>query len=340
MAAEFDSGLFVNANLRKEWHGLGQIVPTVPRSTQEAMQMAGMDWRVTESPVITIGDDDDAEPSLVEGWKCLRRSDNQSVLHVCKRSWTPVQNQDAFAWFDPIIADGDAEISAAVSLRGGRRIAITAKINDRLGDVVGGDPVESYLLLFNSHDGTLPLGFKFTNVRVVCQNTLNEATHDQHGNFGGDMVWDEKSARIRHTSSIHDNMAAVRDALDIQQRVFRYTLDQYRDMAKVDLSASAFNQYLATVFADDLQVDKDKVRPVTSLRHYDQLVANFESGVGATLPGVRGTAWAAYNAVTEWTSHQRGKDDVDAARKRLNNLWFGTGGKINQAAHQAALSLV
>lgn len=268
MAAEFDSGLFVNADLRREWHGLGQIVSTVPRSTQEAMQMAGMDWRVTESPVITIGDGDDAEPDLVEGWKCLRRSDNQSVLHVCKRSWTPVQNQDAFAWFDPIIADGDAEISAAVSLRGGRRIAITAKIKGQVGDVAGGDPVEAYLLLFNSHDGTLPLGFKFTNVRVVCQNTLNEATHDQHGNFGGDMVWDEKSARIRHTSSIHSNMAAVRDAIDIQKRVFRYTLDQYREMAKVDLSAAAFDQYLATVFADDLQVDKATVRPVTSLRNY------------------------------------------------------------------------
>jgi hypothetical protein len=112
-------------------------------------------------------------------------------------------------------------------------------------------------------------------------------------------------------------------------------------MAKVDLSALAFDQYLATVFADDLQVDKATVRPVTSLRNYDQLVANFETGVGATMPGVRGTAWGAYNAITEWTSHQRGKDnDLDAARKRLNNLWFGTGGKINQAAHQAALSLV
>ncbi len=339
MAHQFDSGMFVNSNLSKEWHGLGVVVPVPPATTSEAMEVAGMDWQVEESPVITIGQDE-TEPSLVDGWKVLKRSDNGATLHVCKESWTPVQNADAFSWFDPIIADGDAAISAAVSLQGGKRIAITAKIKDGVADVVSGDPVEAYLLIYNSHDGTLSLGIKFTNTRVVCANTLAIAMQGDQKLIREEMTWNNKVARIRHTKSIHTNLEAVRDALDVQRRAFRYSIDEYRAMAKVDLSSTAFDKYLSTVFAKQLQGDNE-TRPVSELRQYDQLVRNFENGVGMDIKGVRGTLWAAYNAVTEWTTHQRGGNDtVEAARDRLNAIWFGSAAQINEAAHEAALALV
>lgn len=339
MSHQFDSGLFVNANLGKEWHGLGKVIDKAPTTTLEAMQLAGMDWEVNETPVTTIGAND--EPEVIDGWKCLRRSDNHQTLNVCRESWTPVQNKDAFSWFDPIIADGDAEISAAVSLQGGKRIAITAKIKGQVDEVVSEDPVEAFLLLYNSHDGTLCLGVKFTNIRVVCANTLNANLKGERKQLLGEMDWQTKGARIRHTSNIHANLDAVRDAIDIQKRTFRYTLEEYRAMAQVDLSMAKFNDYIAKVFASDLKGDRGELRPATSLRNYEQLVKNFESGAGADLRGVRGTLWGAYNAITEWTSHQRGHgDDIEAARKRLNNLWFGSAEKINQTAHDAALSFI
>jgi phage/plasmid-like protein (TIGR03299 family) len=338
MAHQFDSGLFVNSGLTKEWHGLGNVIAQPPKTTRKAMELAGMDWTVNESPVITFGDNDSG-PALVDGWKVLRRSDNNATMHVCRDSWTPVQNVDAFGWFDPIVADGDAEISAAVSLCSGKRVAITAKIKDGIADVVSGDPVEAYLLLYNSHDGSLSLGVKFTNTRVVCANTLAIALRGEQGNFDGDMTWNGKSARIKHTKSIHANLDAVRDALDIQRRTFRYTMDEYRAMAQVDLSAKAFDQYLSKVFEKQL-TDGDKVRQASELRQYEQLIQNFESGVGMDIKGARGTLWGAYNAVTEWTTHQRGADDIESARDRLNSLWFGSSAQITETAHSAAMAIV
>lgn len=336
MSHQFDSGLFVNSKLNQEWHGLGTVVAEAPKTTAEAMRLAGMDWTVEESPVITYGDRDSA-PALVEGWKVLRRSDTRNTLHVCRDSWTPVQNSEAFEWFDPIIADGDAEISAAVSLQEGKRIAITAKIKDGIEDVVKGDPIEAFLLLFNSHDGTLSLGVKFTNVRVVCANTLNQALQGEKKLISQDLTWTGKTARIRHTKSIHHSLEVVRDALDIQRRAFRYSIEEYRAMSKVDLSAAAFDRYLTTVFQKQLEGD----RKVTDLRQYEQLIQNFEGGIGMDIKGVRGSLWGAYNAVTEWTTHQRGgTDDIEATRDRLNSLWFGSSAQINEAAHKAALALV
>lgn len=335
MAHQFDSGLFVNADLTKEWHGLGTVIAEAPKTTSETMALAGMDWAVEESPVITFGDGD-TTPALVAGWKVLRRSDTKNTLHVCRDSWTPVQNVDAFAWFDPIIADGDVEISSAVSLQEGRRVAITARIKDSTAEVVKGDPVEAFLLLYNSHDGTLALGVKFTNTRVVCSNTLAIAMRGDRGSFSGDMTWDGKLAKIRHTKSIHANLDAVRDAIDIQRRSFRYSIEEYKAMASVDLSVKAFDDYLKTVFAKQLAGDRN----VQDLRQYEKLVQNFESGVGTDITEVRGTLWAAYNAVTEWTTHQRSGSDIEAARDRLNSLWFGSSAQINESAHAAALALV
>jgi hypothetical protein len=37
--------------------------------------------------------------------------------------------------------------------------------------------------------------------------------------------------------------------------------------------------------------------------HQQKLLQLFEAGRGNQLPGVSGTAWAVYNAVTQWTDH-------------------------------------
>lgn len=338
MAHQFDSGLFVNSDLHREWHGLGNVIATAPKTTAEAMQLAGMNWTVDESPVITMPAAG-AKPILVPGWKCLTRSDNKEVLHVAKDSWTPVQNHEAFGWFDPFIQDGDASISAAVSLQGGKRIAITAKLKDGIGDVGTNDPIEAYLLLFNSHDGTLCLGIKYTNIRVVCHNTLSANLNGMRANSiagGGDMEWAAKYVKLRHTSSIHENLNAVQNAIDLSKRGFKYTLEEYRAMAKVDLTTELFRKYLTSVFEADIPKDKT----IEDLRCYDPIAKNFESGVGSDIAGK--TLWGAYNAVTEWTSHQRGgaENDIEATRNRLNSLWFGASEKTNAIAHQAALAMI
>jgi phage/plasmid-like protein (TIGR03299 family) len=321
MSHQFDSGF---ANLS---------AVAAPKTTAEAMQLGKMDWTVEESPVVTYGDDNTA-PAMVPEWKVLRRSDNKQVLNVCRSSWTPVQNSEAFKWFDPIIADGDVEITTALEFQKGKQIVITAKIKDGIDEVVSGDPVEAFLVLYNSHDGTLSLGIKFSNVRVVCTNMLTAALQSRQNG---------KLAQIRHTKSIHTNLEAVRDTLDIQRRTFRQSIAEYQAMAKVDLSAAAFDAYLSKVFAKQLEAEvKDKRdRSIQNLRQYEQLIQNFEGGVGMDIKGVRGTAWGAYNAVTEWTTHQRGSNrDTEAARNRLSASWFGSGAQVNELAHSTALSLV
>lgn len=79
------------------------------------------------------------------------------------------------------------------------------------------------------------------------------------------------------------------------------------------------------------------------------LMRNFENEKN-TLPGMKHTAWAAYNAVSEWADHQRqfrsSRDsqkfrDVDRGRaeSRLHSVWFGSSHHLKQKAYRQAVEL-
>jgi phage/plasmid-like protein (TIGR03299 family) len=340
MSHEFDSGMFT---AQKAWHGLGTVVDKAP-TTSEAIALAGMDWTVNEQPLITCSED--GEPELIEGWKCLKRSDNNKTLHVCRDTYTPFQNVDAFKFFDPLLQDGDATLDAAVSLREGKRIAITAKIKDGIADVLPGDPVESYLVLFNAHDGSLALGIMFSNVRVVCANTLGFALNEQrvrgtYAKFGAgdDVAIANKMVRLRHTANIKENLAVVQSAVNLSKRQFDLTIESYKAMAGTKMTTDLFRQYLTNVFATDLNVGTKEEKKIEDYTHYDRLMSNFDHGIGMDIKGVQGTVWAGFQAVTEFATHQRGGDDIEGARNRLNQLWFGTGAQIVDRAQVEAIAL-
>ena len=76
-------------------------------------------------------------------------------------------------------------------------------------------------------------------------------------------------------------------------------------------------------------------------RLLEQFAANFEDATN-TLPGIGGSAWAAYNAVSEYADHQsivRGRGELQRADGRLYSAWFGAGATVKQRAYEAALAL-
>lgn len=69
-------------------------------------------------------------------------------------------------------------------------------------------------------------------------------------------------------------------------------------------------------------------------RTLDTIRELFETGIGSDLPGSRGTYWGAYNAVTEFTTHHRGRSDENRLAAQL-----GDGAAINRRALTEAIKL-
>lgn len=312
MAHEFESGLFVG---QPAWHGLGKLVEQAP-TMEDAIVMAGLDWNVK---LVGLQTREDA-PRNVTHRATVRESDG-SILGVVGPGFEPLQNKDAFGWFQPFIDAGTVELSAAGSLREGRRVWVLAKIKGAVTEVVKSDPVESYVLLAHGHDGSLAIRCGFTTVRVVCANTLKGALDENEST--------KKLVKIAHLKGAKDALDRVRSVMDLHVRDFNATAEQLRELARCRCDEAQLKRYVRTVFAGAEAANDENAVPLTVKR----IVPLFEAGRGAELS--RGTWWGAFNAVTEFTTHMRGK----TADARVDAAWFGTGAAIANDALRVGLEM-
>ncbi|MFZ9959005.1 MAG: DUF932 domain-containing protein [Candidatus Limnocylindrus sp.] len=330
MAHQFTSGVFLNS--QPAWHRLGTVLDgTLP--AREAFRVADALWQVSARPVL------DTNGRQIEGYQAITRCDTGEALSIMSDTYHPVQNERLVQIAEALRSD--LEMDAVCVLAGGKKVTFTARIRNASADVGRGDIVEPYLVGATSHDGTVAFQVLFTPVRVVCANTLAQALGRANGN---------NRRSIKHTRNAAQLIARLPEIIDLQRRQFTAGIEELQAMAATPCSSEQFAAYCAEVFADQLtgtindkRGDASTARPkvLSDLPQWEQLRDKFNGGlIGGDLPGVRGTVWGAYNAITEFASHDAGraKDADVAARQRLEALWFGKTAETLNRAHSLALA--
>lgn len=292
------------------WHGLGRVLDDPP-TVAEALKLAGLDWPVSlrklfiEQPSLTAG------TSFIPtktGFAVVRDSDG-AILGIVGDRYKPLQNADALNFFDPFVTSGAVSLETAGALKGGRKVWILARVKGAEADVVKGDTVKAYLLLSNSHDGSTTIQVCFTPIRVVCANTLRAADSQNNGIL-----------RIYHTKSAPDVLKAVGETIDFLTQSFAATVEQYQFLAHAPMARTDVEKYIKRVFAPTEDVNSDE----TAKRIVNEVTPLLFTGRGTDVPGVQGTVWGAYNAVTEYLNYLSGRTQDN----RLNSLWFGPNGAV------------
>lgn len=309
MAHEVESLMYVG---QAPWHGLGKRFIEAP-TLDEAMVAAGLNWKVGTKELYT------GEGLVVPAKATFRESDGK-ILGVVGMKYEPLQNTEAFKFFEPFIDSGLASIETAGSLRNGQRVFILAKI--KMDDSVivskSDDRVSKYVLLSNSHDGTLAVRVGFTPIRVVCNNTMVMA-HDAAAS---------KLIRIRHSSKVVQNLENLREVMNLANQQFEATAEQFRYLASREINSADLEKYVKLVFGNPKSETSGE-------RILAQVIPLFEKGRGNDMAGVKGTYWAAYNAINEYLQYERGND----AHNRLDGMWFGQAATLNKKAFDTAMIL-
>ncbi len=319
---------------------VGTLVPE-NASASEAFRIAGLDWTAEKRPVYFLGADGPVQdPTLCS----IVRSDADVCLGVHGAGYTPVQNSALIRLLDYLRED--IEIESVLSIRGGRKVFATASIRTE-GEVVPGDRVRRYLHLFNSHDGSSGFGVFFSDVRLACANQLAYLT----GRAAGRAASNGTGLRRKHTASVTQFAEALPQLINLERRTFSDSLSSLQAMANRRLTSEAAQAILTATFSDKLTTPiKDKnskeMRPRTlnDLPEIGTIRSHYSggTGLGIDMPGVEGTVYGLFNAITQYHTHDSGriKDSTERARARLEALWGGAAATRIERAREACLAAI
>jgi phage/plasmid-like protein (TIGR03299 family) len=288
------------------WHGLGVAVDN-DLAPQEMLVAAGLDWSVEKQDLIT------ASGIVVPGKKGLVRTSDNTLLDVVGTDWNPVQNNEAFDFFNEYVTAGDMEMHTAGSLRNGQITWALAKTKESF-ELFKGDVTENYLLFTNPHKYGSSIDIRMTPIRVVCNNTLSFALDS----LSNDMF--RMSHKVRFDA----------DYVKEQMGIAREKLDAYKNVVEFIGSKRFTNESITNYFNDVFGKPSGQVLEFTSRNAqlaYDTL---------NTQPGAKyaeGTFWQAFNTVTYLTDHVFGRNHAT----RLDSAWFGNKKNLKSKALNKAV---
>lgn len=273
MSAElYENDWMFSGNGIRPWHGIGTVVEGAPTS-DEAIRLAKLDWDVVQYPVYANGRE-------VEGRFANVRSDTNEALGIVRGRYKLLQNSEAFSFVDDIVGNSDVEVhyETAGSLYNGRRVFLLCRLPNTN---VLGDNIESYLFFTNSHDGASSLTAGITNVRVVCNNTLQLA-----------MKSASRTWKCRHTESIQDRKDEAKTSLGLACKYVGEMQTTARNMAHKIINEE---QFFHALFHGTNRSEKGVGEIVLNIH---DIYTNKDD-----LQNFRGTAWGMYNAVADFVSN-------------------------------------
>lgn len=218
----------------------------------------------------------------------VREADGRPLGIVSPR-YRIFQPRDQVDFAMALVATEEASIETAVELRDGAITMISLEL-DHLDIVVPKDEgaVRTYLQVVNSYDGSYPFEALITHVRGVCQNTIRLARASNLSHF-----------RLRHTGDLHAKTEQARRALGITARAVK----EFEVIANKLVLKEVVDDQVQEIFrkawpmSDDLS-DGRKETHNSTLAFENYLRSE-------TIPdSIRGTAWGALQAATEYLDHE------------------------------------
>jgi phage/plasmid-like protein (TIGR03299 family) len=295
------------------WHGLGKKVPS-DLSPEQMLKAANLDWEVVKRPMFF----ESASGKILTQARALVRSSDEKLLTIVSDQWNPVQNIEAFQFFNDFVTAGDMEMHTAGSLKGGKIVWAMAQIKDSF-ELFGGDKVDGYLLFSNPHEFGRSIDVRFTPVRVVCNNTLTLSLNGESKSF----------VKVNHRSQFDAD--EVKALLGIAKDKLASYKEQAQFLGAKKYSKETITEYFNRIFPSlsKDQTIKEDLRKAPISRQAEEAVAVLHTQPGARF--AEGSWWQAFNTVTYMADHKLGR----STDTRLTSSWYGP----NRIKKEKALEL-
>lgn len=323
MAHEITNGRMIY-NGGKPWHDEG--TPINPEWTIEDM----INFVHPETFVsLPIGAKVQADTNEAPEWldiphdqyQAITRSDGK-IMTVAKGRYEIVQPAEGFDFINSFIDTGLVTMETAMSLFDGKTLVVTGKVKDGIAEVLKGDSIKKYILFYMGFDGSKGIGIKSPNERVVCANTLAIAQSETS----------KIDFSFKHTKNVRISLDKAKETVMHSLTQFKDDIDAYKYLASKKCTDSQLGDYVRAVFPQTENDDGEvSTKSENKIQHIiDLTLAQPEYEM---IPAMAGTFWNAYNGVTNYLSHEYGRN----SDTRTDSILFGQSANVSKRALSLAM---
>lgn len=279
---------------RRDVTAYGHKVAEGMKDLNQVRVLCDHNWNVFESPLYD-------DYSDVDGWKSIRRDDNNELLHVAKGKYTCIQ-MDEFYRFAQEMVNLGFNCRNGGAFNDGQMVFLSMKADNY---TVCGEPFTNYAVLSNSFNGMKPFAMYFTDVRIYCYNTYMCGTQAKNAVFS-----------IRHTSKAEERIDMAIEAMkaknahqiEFKQAMERLAMKPITDADVWELTKRAF------------PVKKgDKVRALkNTLDARNEFMYRYLNA--PDLQEHQGTQYGVLGASTDYADHRDRKDTKNAEANQFRDM--------------------
>jgi phage/plasmid-like protein (TIGR03299 family) len=287
------------------------------KSISEAMYEGDHDYTVEMQPLVM------PDGTTVWDKKAVVRSDTGAYLGTVGNNYQPVQPVRIYEMVHTMLEATGGEITGVVNMHKGSVFGVVLHL--ATSEYLPGDPVELNFLLLAAHNGMYGILGRALSHRLFCLNQVPSST---------------KLFNLKHTRFVEGR-------LDVATKMLTYydnEIDQFNTNMK-QLVNFRMDDKLMTDFVHNVYpVAKKETSRSTSIRENQiaSLIQLLYTGKGLEVPGLKGTGWHAFNALTEYVNHERTtrvKDGRDETEVRFEAINFGSGNDLMQRGLSSLLEM-
>lgn len=229
---------------------------------------------------------------IVEGIYNLIRTDTNTILPIGKsvgREFTPVNHTVLFDFLKDSILPNMPELSleTVATMFGGASSLIQANFGDSF--MLPNDESEHRTrIIFSNPMGRGSLILGFTNIRVVCQNTLRAARKQVRCSADG--------FKIQHSTNVGANVQFALDSIYEKIEEAKELRSMQKVLAEKEVTDAQVKNILDAVYPLS-KFEKGSVGHTRALNNRAEVMNQFEGGETAQTM-TKKTAWSLFNSFT------------------------------------------
>lgn len=268
-----------------------------PVTAAKALKDAGLDWEVGKLSLAGLKLDDGRQLTQADDFGVTVRMDTARALGTISMKGYHVFQNDVIADLgDSVLDQGGNQVISAGSWKGSARIWMQFQVGEAI-DLGGIDPMRATMMLTSGHDAGASLAAFVTMERLFCTNQMAMILK------GAPRVY-----KIRHASTIDGRIQDIRAALGMSvkyQEAFNLGAQQ---LLGAKMTERQFGSFMDRLVPLPVDVEPDSRAATNRQEAIDAIRAIFNHG--DDLDNVRGTRWAAFQAVTEYEDWGRSFRDT------------------------------